>query len=92
MKLKARREGDCHIARVVLRCNCSTVSVRCRHLLSTWDAQHPDPGTAFVWTGRNIAAIAAACVVNKATCVLSATGLIPHRKVVSPSVLACVLR
>lgn len=37
-----------------------------RDLLGVWDEQHPGPGDPFVWSSRNILAIAAACVVRAA--------------------------
>lgn len=35
-----------------------------RSLLGVWDEQHPGPRDPFVWSSRNIIAIAAACVVR----------------------------
>ena len=35
-----------------------------RSLLGVWDEQHPGPRDPFVWSPRNIIAIAAACVVR----------------------------
>ena len=61
-----RRWDSAQSERLSRFCTSSALRKRvdCRQLLSTWDSQHPGPDTPFAWTGRNIAAIAAACVVS----------------------------